>query len=100
MDIVFSKNGAGHGARGAGRRAQGAGHVTRPVYVYVWRDYCVVRPSPPCSPSQAAEVPRGKPAPDVFLRAAELIGVPPEKCRAYEDGESGIQSAQLTITVA
>jgi hypothetical protein len=32
----------------------------------------------------AAEVPRGKPAPDVYLKAAELIGANPTKCRAYE----------------
>ena len=41
----------------------------------------------------AAEVPRGKPAPDIFLRAAEKIGVDPTKCRAYEDGESGLEAA-------
>jgi len=41
----------------------------------------------------AAEVPKGKPSPDVFLKAAELIGANPVKCRAYEDGESGIESA-------
>lgn len=34
----------------------------------------------------AAEVPRGKPHPDVFLRAAEMIGVDPRQCRAYEVG--------------
>jgi beta-phosphoglucomutase-like phosphatase (HAD superfamily) len=34
----------------------------------------------------AAEVPKGKPAPDVFLKAAELIGADPAKCRAYEVG--------------
>lgn len=32
----------------------------------------------------AAEVPNGKPAPDVYLKAAELLGVNPAKCRAYE----------------
>lgn len=32
----------------------------------------------------AAEVPKGKPHPDVFLRAAELIGADPAFCRAYE----------------
>ena len=41
----------------------------------------------------AAEVPKGKPWPDVFLKAAELIGADPAKCRAYEDGESGLESA-------
>ena len=41
----------------------------------------------------AAEVVKGKPAPDVFLAAAEMIGADPAKCRAYEDGESGLEAA-------
>jgi beta-phosphoglucomutase-like phosphatase (HAD superfamily) len=41
----------------------------------------------------AADVPRGKPAPDIFIEAARRIGVDPAKCRAYEDGESGLMSA-------
>ena len=36
---------------------------------------------------------RGKPAPDIFLEAARRIGVAPERCRAFEDGESGLQAA-------
>lgn len=41
----------------------------------------------------AADVPRGKPAPDIFLEAARRINVDPRECRAYEDGESGLISA-------
>ena len=41
----------------------------------------------------AADVPKGKPAPDIYLEAARRIGVRPEDCRAYEDGESGLISA-------
>ena len=41
----------------------------------------------------AADVPRGKPAPDIFVEAARRIGVDPAQCRAYEDGESGLMSA-------
>lgn len=37
---------------------------------------------------------RGKPAPDMFLLAAERMGVPPEKCLAFEDAEPGIQAAR------
>ncbi len=40
------------------------------------------------------EVPRGKPAPDVYLEAARRLGVPPERCVAVEDSHSGIRSAK------
>lgn len=39
------------------------------------------------------EVERGKPAPDGFLRAAELLGVEPSGCVAVEDSTNGIRSA-------
>ena len=39
------------------------------------------------------EVPRGKPAPDVYLEAARRLGVAPERCAAVEDSHSGIRSA-------
>ncbi len=39
------------------------------------------------------EVPRGKPAPDVYLEAARRIGVAAEQCAAVEDSASGIRSA-------
>jgi len=35
-----------------------------------------------------------KPAPDVFLAAAERIAVAPGNCVAFEDGEVGLQAAQ------
>lgn len=40
-----------------------------------------------------AEVAHGKPAPDVYLKAAELLGVRPERCVAIEDSSNGIRSA-------
>lgn len=36
------------------------------------------------------EVERGKPSPDGFLRAAELLGVAPERCVVVEDSSNGI----------
>jgi HAD superfamily hydrolase (TIGR01509 family) len=39
------------------------------------------------------EVPRGKPAPDVYLEAARRLGQPPEACAAVEDSANGIRSA-------
>jgi HAD superfamily hydrolase (TIGR01509 family) len=40
------------------------------------------------------EVPRGKPAPDPYLRAAELLGVDPRRCLAVEDSPTGAQAAE------
>lgn len=40
------------------------------------------------------EVPRGKPAPDVYLEAARRLGIPPERCAAVEDSHNGIRSAK------
>jgi HAD superfamily hydrolase (TIGR01509 family) len=40
------------------------------------------------------EVPRGKPDPDPYLRAAELLGVAPESCLAVEDSPTGSTAAE------
>jgi len=40
------------------------------------------------------EVPRGKPAPDVYLEAARRLGVEPAACAAIEDSHNGIRSAK------
>jgi sugar-phosphatase len=41
----------------------------------------------------ADEITHGKPAPDGYLRAAELLGVDPADCVAFEDAEPGVLSA-------
>ncbi len=41
----------------------------------------------------ADEVPRGKPAPDVYLRALELLDADPSNTAAVEDSANGIRSA-------
>lgn len=38
------------------------------------------------------EIKRGKPAPDIFLAAAELLKVPPHNCIAIEDAFAGIEA--------
>ncbi len=43
----------------------------------------------------ADDVTAGKPNPEVFLTAAERIGIEPTKCVAFEDAAPGIMSAQL-----
>jgi HAD superfamily hydrolase (TIGR01509 family) len=40
------------------------------------------------------EVPRGKPAPDVYLAAAARLAVEPGRCAAVEDSHNGIRSAK------
>ncbi len=41
----------------------------------------------------AEDVTHGKPAPDIFLKAAEMLGVSPADCIVYEDGDPGIVAA-------
>ena len=37
---------------------------------------------------------RGKPAPDIYLRAMALIGCRPDECAVFEDSLSGIQAGR------
>ena len=43
--------------------------------------------------ASVAEVARGKPAPDVFLLAAERLGMPPSRCVVIEDAMPGLLAA-------
>ena len=42
----------------------------------------------------AEDYTHGKPAPEPFLRAAELLGIAPERCLVFEDADAGVQSAR------
>ncbi|MEV6954391.1 HAD family hydrolase [Streptomyces sp. NPDC051183] len=42
----------------------------------------------------ASEVPRGKPAPDLFLYAARQMGVDPAACAVVEDSGPGVRAAR------
>ena len=42
----------------------------------------------------ADDLRNGKPAPDIFLKAAELLGVAPEKCLVIEDAPPGLEAAR------
>lgn len=39
------------------------------------------------------QVRRGKPDPEVFLRAADLLGLSPSRCAAFEDSANGVRAA-------
>lgn len=41
----------------------------------------------------AEEVPRGKPAPDVYLEAARRLSADPAACATVEDSSNGLRSA-------
>jgi len=41
----------------------------------------------------ASEVERGKPAPDLFIHAAQKLSIPPHQCIVIEDSTAGIQAA-------
>ena len=43
---------------------------------------------------------RPKPAPDIFLEAARRIGVAPELCQVFEDGELGLEAARRAGVLA
>jgi len=40
------------------------------------------------------DVPHGKPEPDVFLLAAERLGIPPGRCAVIEDAPVGLEAAR------
>jgi len=37
---------------------------------------------------------RGKPAPDIFLKTAEVLGIAPERCLVLEDAANGVKAAK------
>lgn len=46
------------------------------------------------------DVTKGKPNPEVFLKAAEKLGVPPHRCAVVEDADLGIKAARSAGMVA
>jgi len=42
----------------------------------------------------ADDVSRGKPHPEPYLKAASLLGYPPQRCLAIEDAQAGVESAR------
>lgn len=46
------------------------------------------------------DVAKAKPAPDVYLEAARRLGVPPQRCIAFEDSNTGLTAAHAAGTMA
>jgi len=49
----------------------------------------------------AEDVEHHKPEPDTFLKCAALMGIPPEMCHVFEDGDRGVEAARragMTVT--
>ncbi|AOY56129.1 HAD family hydrolase [Candidatus Rhodoluna planktonica] len=46
------------------------------------------------------DVRNGKPHPEPYLKAAELLGVEPQDCIAFEDSITGLRSAETAGTIA
>ncbi len=45
----------------------------------------------------ATQVKEGKPSPDLYIYAAEQVGVPKENCIAVEDAPNGVRSAHAAV---
>lgn len=43
--------------------------------------------------SDGTVVTRAKPDPEVFLKAAEMLGLPPSECAVFEDAQAGVEAA-------
>jgi HAD superfamily hydrolase (TIGR01509 family) len=43
---------------------------------------------------------RPKPAPDIFLEAARRLGIAPELCQVFEDGDLGLEAARIAGMLA
>jgi len=46
------------------------------------------------------DVPHPKPAPDTFLKCAEMMGTDPTICQVFEDGDPGLRAAQTAGMIA
>jgi 16S rRNA pseudouridine516 synthase len=46
------------------------------------------------------EVIHGKPAPEIYLRTAQKLAIPPERCLVVEDAPHGVASAKAATMLA
>jgi beta-phosphoglucomutase family hydrolase len=88
IEVVVAIARANRGVRKLGVASGGRRHAVertlRRHAMHDWFDAVVT----------ADDVTRHKPHPDVFLEAARRLGVDPNRCCAYEDGDLGIEAAR------
>ena len=82
MEIVREHRGKLPMAVATGGKRVNCTAVLKGLGVFDWFDAIVT----------SEDVENQKPAPDVFLQAAEKIGIPAAECRAYEDTDLGMQA--------
>lgn len=79
-------------ARGEGRRCAMGSSAPR-ANVEACLDALGLRWAFDCTVS-GEDVARGKPEPDIFLKAAEGLGARPEECVVFEDSPAGVEAAR------
>ena len=83
---------ADHGAKQAIASSANMENIEKVVDAFGIRHYFDILVSGEDLPS--------KPAPDIFLRAARILGVPPECCVVFEDSYHGINAAKAAGMVS
>jgi HAD superfamily hydrolase (TIGR01509 family) len=78
--------------RMAARWPLGLASASPPVLIDTVLDTASLRPSFAVALS-AEQVPRGKPAPDIYLAVTDRLSIPPRCCAAVEDSTNGLRSA-------
>ncbi len=71
-----------------------ASNSERPFVERTLRSVGLLEDGPFRAVVSASDVARGKPEPDLYLRACELLGAEPSRCAALEDSVPGVTSAR------
>lgn len=86
--------GAGAFIRSLGQRPRGIASSSSPARLALCLGVLGLADAFGANVFSAERVERGKPAPDIYLLAAERIGVAPQACLVIEDSPSGVRAAK------
>ncbi|MCM0000961.1 MAG: HAD family phosphatase [Erythrobacter sp.] len=86
--------GAGDFARALGERPRGIASSSSPARLALCLEVLGLAEAFGAHVYSAELVTQGKPAPDIYLLAAERLGVPPSACLVIEDSPSGVRAAK------